>query len=296
MLLACLLITCSIQYRDVHAIAIPLPAEEAALSGYRYTNRRAYVEMISPIARKVGLKYNYLPSVLAAQCIHETGYGGYSDANTASMIYNNNHLGMKSSLINDTWEGHSVWSGKSFTKKTPEHVNGRMIYISDSFRSYTSVKQCLTDYVLFMKWARLPDGRYKYRNDVIGNPSYKKTVRAVMNNGYCTDPAYAKAICRLIRKWHLTDLDEGFMVDVKGVSLSHTRTIPMKKGRRFRLTAVVKPANAADRRVRWKSSNPKVARVSSDGTITALKKGSVYIRAISRANPKLSARVKIRVR
>ena len=50
--------------------------------------------MIKPIAQKVGKKYNYLSSVLAAQCILETGYGGFVDRTTESMIDNNNHLGM----------------------------------------------------------------------------------------------------------------------------------------------------------------------------------------------------------
>lgn len=175
-----------------------------------YKSEKSYVDMIKPIAREVGLKYNYLPSVLAAQPIQETGYGGFVDHTTESMIDNNNHLGMKSDLINDTWAGHSVWPGKSFKKLTPEWEGGQMIKKYDYFRIYDSIKQCLEDYCLFMTWAKRDNGTYKYRNDVIGNSDPASTIKAVRINGYCTDPTYDKSILNIIDKWGLRELDEGF--------------------------------------------------------------------------------------
>ena len=267
-----------------------------AVKNYRYTSEAAYVKMIRKIARKVGLKYDYLPSVLAAQCILETGYGGYNSESTAIMVRHNNHLGMKSSLINSTWKGHSVWSGVSYSTRTPEYYGGTLVHITDGFRVYSSVTQCLTDYVQFMKWARLPNGRYKYRHDVIGNPSYTSTIYSVMNNGYCTDPRYADSVIRLIRKWHLTNLDDGFMVRVKKVILSRKTTIKLKKGRTFALTAKVKPSNAAIKTVWWASSDPEIASVDSNGVVTARKKGTAYIYAISKDRTETSASVKVKVR
>ena len=175
-----------------------------------YKSEESYAKKIKPIAKKVGLANNYLPSVLAAQCIRETGYGGFVDHSTESMINHHNHLGMKSDLINDTWEGHSVWNGKSFTKITPEWENGKQIHIRDDFRVYDSIEQCMTDFVMFMTWAKRDNGQYKYRNDVIGNPNPESTIRAVRENGYCTDPTYDKSIMNIIKKWNLTELDAGF--------------------------------------------------------------------------------------
>ena len=40
---------------------------DVAVKNGRYTSEEAYVSMIRPIARRVGLKYGYLHSVLAAQ-------------------------------------------------------------------------------------------------------------------------------------------------------------------------------------------------------------------------------------
>ena len=276
-------------------LAAAYPAEAAAKQSYLYESEEAYVAMISPIARKVGLTYDYLPSVLAAQCILETGYGGYVDASTKPMIKYNNHLGMKTSLINSTWKGHSVWPGKSFTKKTPEWYGGRNIYIRDRFRKYDSVKQCLVDYVMFMTWAKRESGVYKYRYDVIGNPSYKKAIRAVRVNGYCTDPVYDRSVIRIIRKWNLTRLDNGFGIRVSSLKLNRRKTITLKTGQSYRLKAVAVPSNAARPGVRWKSSEPLTASVRK-GVVTAKQKGTAWITAVSKDNPDITARVRVVVR
>lgn len=175
-----------------------------------YKSEKAYVDAIKPIAKRVGLNNSYLPSVLTAQCILETGYGGFADHSTESMIDNRNHLGMKSDLLNSTWSTHTVWNGVSFNRRTPEWYDGRQVYITDSFRKYESIEQCLLDFVMFMTWVKRDNGQYKYRNDVIGNSDPVSTIKAVRVNGYCTDPEYDKSILRIIDKWNLTELDEGF--------------------------------------------------------------------------------------
>ena len=188
-----------------------------------YKSEKSYVDEIKPIARKVGLANNYLPSVLCAQCIQETGYGGFVDKTTESMIDHKNHLGMKSSLLNATWKEHSVWNGQSFSKRTPEWYSGRLTYITDSFRVYESIEQCLTDFVMFMTWVKRDNGQYKYRNDVIGNSDPASTIRAVRVNGYCTDPSYDSSILKIIQKWNLAELDEGFgkVAEKKGEAVSN---------------------------------------------------------------------------
>lgn len=180
-----------------------------------YKSEKSYVDEIKPIARRVGIANNYLPSVLAAQCIQETGYGGFVDHSTESMIDNRNHLGMKSSLLNDTWKDHTVWNGQSFEKITPEWEGGQLIHKRDKFRIYQSIEQCMTDFVMFLTWAKRDNGKYKYRNDVIGNPDPASTIKAVRVNGYCTDPTYDKSIMNHIKKWNLTELDEGFGMKTK---------------------------------------------------------------------------------
>lgn len=56
----------------------------------------------------------------------------------------------------------------------------------------------------------------------------------------------------------------------------------------------VKPSNAS-RKVTWKSSNKKVAKVSSKGVVTGIKKGTATITATSKVTKKVTAKVKITV-
>lgn len=63
----------------------------------------------------------------------------------------------------------------------------------------------------------------------------------------------------------------------------------------LKLKATVLPTNAAVRTVTWSSSDAKVVRVSSGGTVRGLKPGSEIITAVSKANKKLSAKCRITV-
>ena len=69
-------------------------------------------------------------------------------------------------------------------------------------------------------------------------------------------------------------------VHVEGVKLS-SASGKIIKGGTISLTATVIPANAADKRVSWSSSNTGVAKVSSNGVITAVAPGEAVITARS---------------
>lgn len=56
----------------------------------------------------------------------------------------------------------------------------------------------------------------------------------------------------------------------------------LKRKKSFRLKASVSPANAYNKKVTWKSSNPKVAKVSAKGVVKARKKGRAYITAVAK--------------
>lgn len=61
------------------------------------------------------------------------------------------------------------------------------------------------------------------------------------------------------------------------------------------LTASVTPANAADKKLTWSSSNPSVVRVDQNGKLTAVKAGTAQITAAA-ANPKVRAVCKVTVK
>lgn len=69
-------------------------------------------------------------------------------------------------------------------------------------------------------------------------------------------------------------------VPVSSVSISPNSRV-LKIGATFTLTATVNPGNASDASVTWSSSAPGIATVDQNGTVTAIKSGSVTIKAVS---------------
>ena len=67
------------------------------------------------------------------------------------------------------------------------------------------------------------------------------------------------------------------VVEVTGVSLSQ-KTVTLKVDETTKLAAVVSPSDASYQSITWKSDDPAVANVASDGTVTAISAGSTKIR------------------
>lgn len=69
----------------------------------------------------------------------------------------------------------------------------------------------------------------------------------------------------------------------------------MKKGKTQTLNATIKPAKAYDQRLKWKSSNPKIAAVDQNGVVTALKKGTVTITCTARDGSRVKGTIRIKI-
>ena len=65
-------------------------------------------------------------------------------------------------------------------------------------------------------------------------------------------------------------------VPVTGVTLDKT-TVTIKKGKTLQLTATVKPSNASNKNVTWKSNYSSRAKVDSNGLVTAVSPGRAAI-------------------
>lgn len=80
-------------------------------------------------------------------------------------------------------------------------------------------------------------------------------------------------------------------VKVQRISISAlSNKIAVKK--KMKLSAETFPANAADKRITWTSSNPKVATVNQSGVVTVKKKGSAVITATAASGVKASYKIK----
>ncbi|PGH38491.1 MAG: hypothetical protein CRN43_14800, partial [Candidatus Nephrothrix sp. EaCA] len=79
--------------------------------------------------------------------------------------------------------------------------------------------------------------------------------------------------------------DEPIAVD--GVTIPLTATVAVNLT--VKLTPTVTPENAADKSVTWISSEPNIAAVADDGTVTGKSPGTAVIKATSKSNPDKSA-------
>lgn len=74
-------------------------------------------------------------------------------------------------------------------------------------------------------------------------------------------------------------------IAVTGVTLNK-KTLTLNAGQTFTLKATVKPSNATNKKVTWKSDNTKVATVSSAGKVTAKAKGTANITVTTKSGSK----------
>ena len=81
---------------------------------------------------------------------------------------------------------------------------------------------------------------------------------------------------------------EGPVVHVESVSLDKTDA-SLEIGQSLTLTATVLPENAADKSVEWKSTNPAIAEVDQNGTVTAISSGAVTITVTTNDGEKAAA-------
>lgn len=127
-----------------------------------------------------------LPSVTAAQAILESGWGSSELAVSA-----NNLFGVKKG---------TGWKGETYTKKTTEYSKGKPVQVSAIFRKYPSWGESIKDRVSFFK-----ADRYK---KALGETDYTKSIQAIKDAGYATDPEYVNKIVKLIELYKLAEWDK----------------------------------------------------------------------------------------
>lgn len=82
---------------------------------------------------------------------------------------------------------------------------------------------------------------------------------------------------------------------VTSIKLSK-KSISLNKGKKYTLKASVAPKNAANKAVVWKSSNTKIASVSSKGVVTAKSAGTTTITATAKDGSRKKASCKVTVK
>lgn len=152
--------------------------------------RKAFIKKIGPIAREVDKSYDLLPSITIAQACLESNYG-QSDL---SQKYNN-LFGVKGTNPNT-----------SAVMTTKEYVKDKWVTVKARFQIYDSYEASIRAHArLFQNGTTWNHDQYKH---VLASKDYKTQAKALVTDGYATDPDYADKLINLIEQFDLEKYDK----------------------------------------------------------------------------------------
>ncbi len=153
--------------------------------------QKNFIKMVGEAAKKDMQTSHILASITTAQAILESGYGTSELAKNACALF-----GIKK----------NGWTGKTYTIKSKEEENRKLIWRTSVFRKYNSYAESIADHSNYLK-TRKADGKNLTYKKVVGECNYKKAAQALQNAGYSTYSNYTSMLCNLIEKYKLTQYD-----------------------------------------------------------------------------------------
>lgn len=177
------------------SLAVPLMrpevahAEQAAV-GAR-TNTAAYIAELSAHAQGVASANDLYASVMIAQAIVESGWGGSS----LSQSPYHNLFGIKGS-----------YNGQTVYMNTLEYLNGQWVTMKEPFKKYPSYAESFADNAATLRNVVI-GGQYYYRGAWKSNTSSYRDATAWLTGRYATAPNYASALNTIIESYNLTRFD-----------------------------------------------------------------------------------------
>ena len=151
---------------------------------------KAFIREIGPIAKEVDKSFDLLPSITIAQACLESDYG----KSVLSQKYNN-LFGVKGNNPNT-----------SAVLKTKEFEKGKWIEIKARFQIYDSYEASIRAHArLFQKGTTWDAKQYRH---VLAAKNYEAQARALVKDGYATDPDYADKLIKLIEEYNLDRFDK----------------------------------------------------------------------------------------
>ena len=145
---------------------------------------QSFIQSVAPGAIAGWNKYQVLPSITVAQAILESGWGQPSLSTNAHNLFG----------IKGAYNGHSV------NMRTREVYGGRSVYINDNFRAYANNSESVEDHGNFLYSNR------RYHN-LLGDTNYVSVANKLRQDGYATDPSYARSLIKLVQTYNLNQLD-----------------------------------------------------------------------------------------
>ena len=148
-----------------------------------------FLAEVAPWAQATQRVYRVPASVTLAQAILESAWGESELATKANALF-----GIKAPTV------PSPHQSGTYTKATWEHVDGRDVTVTATFRAYRSWRESVLDHGLF-----LTGPRYAAAFKTSTPDEFARAIRAA---GYATDPNYPTKLAKLMDTWGLRDYND----------------------------------------------------------------------------------------
>ena len=172
-------------------VAAPFAAP-AAMRSRAAMDPQAFISMVSQHAVSIANANDLYASVMIAQAIIESGWGG----STLSQAPNYNLFGIKGS-----YQGQTVYMS------TLEYLNGQWVTKNEPFRKYPSFAESFADNAYTLRNVSLQHGVYYYAGAWKSNTTSYRDATAWLTGRYATDPSYASKLNNVIEAYQLTRFD-----------------------------------------------------------------------------------------
>ncbi|MEG0294158.1 MAG: LysM peptidoglycan-binding domain-containing protein [Enterococcus sp.] len=173
-------------------IQAPFAAPAAARSRMSAMDPQTFISTVSQYAVPVANANDLYASVMIAQAIIESGWGG----STLSQAPNYNLFGIKGS-----YQGQTVYMS------TLEYLNGQWVTKNEPFRKYPSFAESFADNAYTLRNVSLQPGVYYYSGAWKSNTTSYRDATAWLTGRYATDPSYASKLNNVIESYQLTRFD-----------------------------------------------------------------------------------------
>ena len=164
----------------------------AATFSARSVNPTTFIAEIAMHAQPVAAANDLYASVMMAQAIVESGWGG----SALSQAPNYNLFGIKGS-----YQGQTVYMD------TWEYLNGQWVIKKEPFRKYPSYQESFNDNAYVLKNTSFQSGVYYYSGAWKSNTSSYRDATAWLTGRYATDPSYNTKLNNIIEAYKLTQYD-----------------------------------------------------------------------------------------
>lgn len=130
------------------------------------------------------------PSVCIGMACVESAYG------TAGSTRYNSYLGHK---VGSGKTALKYWNGTGVNLKTKEEYSGKLVGITDAFRTYTSMEQCVFNFYELLNT--------KLYAKVKADESYVDQMKHIKECDYMTSSKEVNTVLQIIEKYDLTKFD-----------------------------------------------------------------------------------------